>query len=112
MYLGVRSVRTAVYIMLFMVLPVVLESGLLRAETDFFLPITYLFLFSLLHLSNSDPNTCGKIVGERNKGALNIFLPFSCFPTGKDAFDANKLYCSEVSAILLQDNDGEAPSRY
>lgn len=27
-------------------------------------------------------------------------------------FDANKLYCSEVLAILLQDNDGEAPSRY
>lgn len=26
-------------------------------------------------------------------------------------FDANKLYCSEVLAILLQDNDGEAPSR-
>lgn len=24
---------------------------------------------------------------------------------GKDAFDANKLYCSEVLAILLQDND-------
>lgn len=27
-------------------------------------------------------------------------------------FDANKLYCSEVLAILLQDNDGEAPSWY
>lgn len=27
-------------------------------------------------------------------------------------FDANKLYCSEVLAILLQDNDGEAPSQY
>lgn len=27
-------------------------------------------------------------------------------------FDANKLYCSEVLAILLQDNDGEAPSPY
>lgn len=27
-------------------------------------------------------------------------------------FDANKLYCSEVLAILLQDNDGETPSRY
>lgn len=24
-------------------------------------------------------------------------------------FDANKLYCSEVLAILLQDNDGELP---
>lgn len=30
----------------------------------------------------------------------------------KMPFDANKLYCSEVLAILLQDNDGEAPSRY
>lgn len=27
-------------------------------------------------------------------------------------FDANKLYCSEVLAILLQDNDGAAPSQY
>ena len=27
-------------------------------------------------------------------------------------FDANKLYCSEVLAILLQDNDGKAPSQY
>jgi hypothetical protein len=26
-------------------------------------------------------------------------------------FDANKLYCSEVLAILLQDNDGECPHR-
>lgn len=25
-------------------------------------------------------------------------------------FDANKLYCSEVLAILLQDNDGELPT--
>lgn len=25
-------------------------------------------------------------------------------------FDANKLYCSEVLAILLQDNDGELPA--
>lgn len=32
-----------------------------------------------------------------------LFLP----PQAKMPFDANKLYCSEVLAILLQNNDGE-----
>uniref|UniRef100_G1R371 Beta-catenin-like protein 1 n=1 Tax=Nomascus leucogenys TaxID=61853 RepID=G1R371_NOMLE len=40
-------------------------------------------------------------LGER-KGACHCL---SCFVFAKMPFDANKLYCSEVLAILLQDND-------
>lgn len=34
-------------------------------------------------------------------------LSFLLRPQAKMPFDANKLYCSEVLAILLQNNDGE-----
>jgi len=53
-----------------------------------------------------------KFVLGKETRALNIFLLSPVFPQAKMPFDANKLYCSEVLAILLQDNDGEAPSRY
>lgn len=44
--------------------------------------------------------------------APHVLLISPISPQAKMPFDANKLYCSEVLAILLQDNDGEAPSQY
>ncbi|KAB1262367.1 Beta-catenin-like protein 1 [Camelus dromedarius] len=41
----------------------------------------------------------------RKQGPLIFFLISPISPQAKMPFDANKLYCSEVLAILLQDND-------
>lgn len=89
---------------------VVLESCLLRAEADVFLTLNLLFLshlyFSLAYILVLVKNLCW---GEK-QGPLTFFLISPVSPQAKMPFDANKLYCSEVLAILLQDNDGEAPS--
>lgn len=56
--------------------------------------------------------TCEKFVLAKEARPFNGFLISPISAQAKMPFDANKLYCSEVLAILLQDNDGEAPSQY
>lgn len=45
-----------------------------------------------------------------NADSVYLWLKFSLSPSSSQAkmpFDANKLYCSEILAILLQNNDSK-----